>query len=95
MDGHVLFRTDRQLSVSSQTLFGTEHTLKLKEKNTESIVIIFSVSMSATCKCHTHICDTKLDNALEMHMNAVIGHFKYQIIHIYLIYLGVTINVFV
>lgn len=51
--------------------------------------------MSATCKCHTHICDTKLDNALEMHMNAVIGHFKYQIIHIYLIYLGVTINVFV
>lgn len=39
---------------------------------------------------YTHICDTKFDNALEMHMNAIIGYFKYQIKHIYLIYLGLT-----
>lgn len=51
MDGDVLFRTDGQLSVPSQALFGAEHTLKLREKYMESM---FSVTISAICTHHMH-----------------------------------------
>lgn len=43
---------------------------------TWSIIFRFPVAMSAVCKHHKHSCDTKFNSVLEMHMNAVIRHFK-------------------
>lgn len=76
VDGHVLFRTNWQLAVSSQTLFRAEHTLKLKEKYIESTFSIFSFTIRARCKQHqTNTQDAKFYNGRGM-------HFKHHIIHL-------------